>query len=326
MIDSKDISVIVQGGVNEYTKKSLLSIRSCFPEAEIILSTWTGSIIDGLEYDNVIFSEDPGAIVIDDESGTVNNVNRQIVSTKAGVKMATRKYYLKTRTDIFWTNNIFLNYFGIYDIKYKALHFKNRLLICNYYTRNPRVLPIPFHISDWIIFGLAEDVKLFYSDIDCQKTEEMRWFELNKKKNYGFYTNLLTRYVPEQYICMSFLKKYYMINCDCFYDATKENIELTERIIANDFVVLDYKKDMGILFPKYNPNKYFEQFTLISHKYWKQIYNEYNTDKNKIYKIKKILRNILCCYILRARKIIIKLLDQLGIKEKIKKVLRERSV
>lgn len=321
MIESKDISVIVQGAINEYTEKCLLSIKKNFPNAQIILSTWEGSDVVGLNYDDVIFSEDPGAFVIDDVSCTLNNINRQIVSTKAGLTLAKRKYYLKTRTDIIWGDSKFLKYFGAYDKEVKPVHFKNRVLICNYYTRNPRVLPIPFHTSDWIAFGLAEDINLFY-DIDCQAEEEMRWFKTHRKDNFGFYTNLLVKYVPEQYICLNFVKKFYSVNCKCFYDATEENMSLTEEILAKNFVVLDYGCEFGIIFPKYNPNKYFEKSTLICYRYWKELYYEYCLEKKSVFYYLRRVRNKLFSFLFRIRRIVLKILHKLHMKEKLKKILR----
>ena len=60
MIDLKDISVVVQGAITNYTKLCLESIRKYLPGAEIILSTWDDSNIDRLDYDVVIFNKDPG--------------------------------------------------------------------------------------------------------------------------------------------------------------------------------------------------------------------------------------------------------------------------
>lgn len=61
-MDTKDISVIVQGAINKNeTIKCLQSIRHYLPGAEIILSTWEGSNITDLDYDNLILSKDPGA-------------------------------------------------------------------------------------------------------------------------------------------------------------------------------------------------------------------------------------------------------------------------
>ena len=48
MINSKDISVVVQGAIDkENTPKCLESIRKYLPDAEIILSTWEGSEVEG---------------------------------------------------------------------------------------------------------------------------------------------------------------------------------------------------------------------------------------------------------------------------------------
>ena len=65
-MDTKDISVIVQGAINKNeTIKCLQSIRQYLPGAEIILSTWEGSNITDLDYDNLILSKDPGAAIIE---------------------------------------------------------------------------------------------------------------------------------------------------------------------------------------------------------------------------------------------------------------------
>ena len=75
MIDSKEISVIVQGAVDKkITPKTLKSVRKYLPNAEIILSTWEGTDISGLDYDIVLLSKDPGAYIFDWESKKLNNI------------------------------------------------------------------------------------------------------------------------------------------------------------------------------------------------------------------------------------------------------------
>ena len=59
-IDTKDISVVVQGAIDKgYTPLCLKSIIKYLPESEIILSTWEGREVDNLDYDVLILSEDP---------------------------------------------------------------------------------------------------------------------------------------------------------------------------------------------------------------------------------------------------------------------------
>ena len=325
MIKDLDISIVVQGAISEETKKCLQSLRREFPNSQIILSTWNGSNIEGLDYDDVVYSEDPGAIIIDKKSNTKNNINRQLVSTKAGLKYANRKYILKTRTDILWKNSNIKSFFGKYDRVYKPKHLKNRIIVCNYYTRNPRVMPLPFHVSDWITFGNNEDIKLLY-DIENEDFNEMRWFENRERKYKRFYTNLLTRYVPEQYVCINFAKKYYEFDCECFYDISKNNIKITEEILACDFYVLDYEKHLDISFLKYNPNRYYERYTLISNKQWMELLFEYYEKANKYIKLKRKGRNIIVRIFFILRQNILMLLHKLHIKEKVKRVLNKNKI
>lgn len=61
MIPSEDISIIFQGAIHPiWTKIACKSAREHFSKATIILSTWEGSSVDGIEFDSVIFSKDPG--------------------------------------------------------------------------------------------------------------------------------------------------------------------------------------------------------------------------------------------------------------------------
>ena len=145
MILSSDISVIVQGNINKaYTKICLQQIRKILPKAQIILSTWKNSEIEDLEYDVLILNEDPGASVINFKNNTLNNVNRQLLSTKAALRKTNRKFILKTRTDIYYNDFSFLKLYEQYD--YECFNILSHpLLIVNFYTRNPRVLSIPFH-------------------------------------------------------------------------------------------------------------------------------------------------------------------------------------
>jgi hypothetical protein len=61
-INSSELSFVVQGPIyQDITDKVCESIREYFPECEIVLSTWEGSSIEGLKYDKVVFSKDPGS-------------------------------------------------------------------------------------------------------------------------------------------------------------------------------------------------------------------------------------------------------------------------
>ena len=66
MINSNEISVIVQGAIDKTeTPKCLKSIRKYLPDAEIILSTWEGSDLNGLDYDVLVINQLPSAPIIE---------------------------------------------------------------------------------------------------------------------------------------------------------------------------------------------------------------------------------------------------------------------
>ncbi len=93
-VTSKYLSVVVQGKLfrtnNSSTVEVIQSIKKYLPDAEVILSTWKGDDIAPLYYelcDKVIQSDDPG----DKTRGKRPlNVNRQIISSRAGIALASR--------------------------------------------------------------------------------------------------------------------------------------------------------------------------------------------------------------------------------------------
>ena len=81
-------------------------IRKYLPKSKIILSTWDGSNVNGLDYDIVIFNKDPGGSLCSaNDDKILNNVNREIVSTLAGLKVCKTKYVFKIRSDLIIKSN-----------------------------------------------------------------------------------------------------------------------------------------------------------------------------------------------------------------------------
>ena len=120
--------------------------------------------------DELILNKDPGFFYYSKQPGIrENNVNRQIVSTLAGLKVVKTKYVMKLRTDFRLTGSDFLKYFET-QLKFNSDFriFKHKVLACCYFTRNPRDknYPYAYHPADIAFFGLTEDViKLFASSI-----------------------------------------------------------------------------------------------------------------------------------------------------------------
>lgn len=265
IVNTEDISIVVQGPIvnnkdyypNGWTNEALVRLRRFFPGSEIILSTWKGSNTDGLDFDILVLNDDPGYAVTSPKSKLPFNVNRQIVSASSGLKRASRKYAMKMRSDTIFKDNVILSYFGKYTSRTEAWKvFKERVV--TFVARNPRryYMPEPFVISDWLHFGLREDVVSLW-DIPLAPTEFFHWFESHPRpKNFNllYDPSITIRYGPEQYIWTTFLKKFGDISCEHIVDRNPSSIHLNELIVANNLVLLDFDM-MGIEHLKFIGNK-----------------------------------------------------------------------
>lgn len=276
MISSKDVSVVVQGAISkEFTARVLKSIRKYLPRAEIILSTWKGSNVDGLDYDRLVENKDPGAEVLFPQWNQYHNLNRQLVSTKNGIAKATRKYILKTRTDIEMTGNGFLKYFDMFPKRCDELKFlKKRVVICQHYVRRPEILP--FHFSDWVCFGLKNDIKDVWNVPLPKEPEMTKWFYthnlLPQHKDPQYPFNFFRhRYCAEQYIWSEFLRKHMKLNFDNMFDVSFENSRLTDISFANNLIILS-QPQFGINFLKLTPVKEHINYNFDE---WQDLYKRY---------------------------------------------------
>lgn len=247
-IKTSDISVVVQGAIDkENTPKCLKSIRKHLKGATIILSTWEGADVSNLDYDVLIFNKDPGGFKDSFLPTFTNNTLRQLISTQSGLKKVETDYVMKIRSDLILESAEFLKYFNAYpkkDPQYSL--YKNKIIACSFFSKKYLAFdnnfhPVPFHISDWILFGSIDDLNKFY-DIDLPKEPEFsEYFAINKISSKK--VNLLGcshRYAPEQYIAYSAFKKQYpdVIQFEHYMDYDKHNILISEKFVASNFIIL----------------------------------------------------------------------------------------
>jgi len=244
-IDSKDISVIVQGAiVKEHTRLCLKSVRKNLPKAEIILSTWSGSQTSNLEYDVLVLSDDPKGEKHDYTHNNVNNTNRQLVSVQNALKKCSRQFCLKLRSDAFLRSSQFLSYWDKFQARDSSYSiFENKLLNDSVYSREGSGgsgLPTPFHPSDFWYFGLTSDLRKYFLSTQLMSPKELADWSF-KYPNRLPYNTCLWRYSPEQYYLVSYLKNVLKLNFqfDDWSDWSPENINLSQKILYNNFIFLE---------------------------------------------------------------------------------------
>ncbi|WP_307993370.1 WavE lipopolysaccharide synthesis family protein [uncultured Clostridium sp.] len=268
-INTEDISVVVQGAVDkENTPLCLKSIRKYLPGSEIILSTWKGTNIESLDYDKVMLNSDPGGYKDRYVHTFTNNTLRQLVSTKNGLRRATRKYIIKMRSDLILKSNNFLTYFEKFTMRNdEYILFEHRVIISSFFTKkflysNGRVHPVPFHISDWFSFGLAEDIFKLY-DIELPVEPDFSWY-LYENKYEGQKINLFNsshQYAPEQYIGYKAFSKKFNIRFKHYMDYNEENILSSEKLIINNFIILEPNQFKFICGKKNAGTDYYKKWT-----------------------------------------------------------------
>lgn len=281
----QDISVVVQGPVigglhvvpaRQLTQRCLRSIRRHLPHAEIVLSTWRGSDVDGLDYDTLVESDDPGACLQNDSLYVWNNSNRQIVTTNAGLARASGAYVAKIRSDMLMTGSDWLRYFGRFRARNERWRIvEDRILGCTVFARNPncRSSPYPYHPSDWFFFGRKTDLTLLWAIPLQPEPDTSRYFASRPRPFPDCVPSNLMRYTPEQYLWISFLRKHQPLTFEHCHDLAHDALGTSELSIANNLVLLE-PKQLSLRFLKYRiPLHEFP--TLYTHGDWLRLYRKY---------------------------------------------------
>jgi hypothetical protein len=289
---TNELSFVVQGAVEQgvssltgkpITQSCLQSLRRHYPGAEVILSTWTGQLIDGLDFDKLILNEDPGACNVLQPGGSgikLDNTNRQIVSSRSGLRAATRKYAAKVRSDMIFSGNEWMSHCDRYPARGSEWRiFRERVITCSMWARDPKCpySDQPLHPPDWIHIGLREDIQLLW-DIDLQpEPESSQWFLNRKVKLPPPIGDDIRRFSPEQYLWRTLLKKFGEVHFEERGDNSAENIWLTEVSFANNLIILDLPQ-FPFMVEKYRyvPSPQYRYYQFITHKEWKRLYYQYS--------------------------------------------------
>jgi glycosyltransferase involved in cell wall biosynthesis len=273
-----EVSFVVQGPIERdgpaWTDRACAAIRAQFPGAEIVVSSWRGASSAGLDCDEVVLSEDPGPV----GSARFNtNVNRQIVSTVAGLRAASRPLVVKLRSDVVFHDAALLDHWGRWEERCDALRlFERRVLVPNVFTRRPGYLaPLPFHPSDWSCMGTRADLQRLF-DIPLQSDAGA----LGGPPAPGIaalwsadLSGLAA--TPEQYLWTSALRRVAPdLRIEHVWDLTRESLEATEISFANNLAILDIYAQYGASNPKYAyANRRPGDRTLYEHAQWRELYD-----------------------------------------------------
>jgi WavE lipopolysaccharide synthesis len=283
-----DVSVVVQGPVvgsadaplaDRKTRLALDSVRRVLPEAEIVLSTWKGASVADLPFDTLVTSEDPGSL--QGGVGIVYNVNRQIVSTREGLRRASRPHALKLRSDCQLLHDGFRRYFGRFPDRARChRYFQDRIVGCELFFRNPAGdhAAYLFHIGDTAMFGRRDDMLALWDVEFAPEHEVVGWtsrIPASRLPHFGGGHVFTFRYVEEQHIWLAFLRKQgARFELQFPGDFTVELAKESELTIMNNFVIAG-AEDFGVHLPTKLFSESRSPSAVYSHDDWRTLYAIY---------------------------------------------------
>jgi len=295
---TSDITVIFQGAVKPYVgvdrdsfRANVRQTRRALPNADIIVSTWKGAELPrGLLADAVIESDDPGGLPgIKYDSPKGNNVNRQIVSTLAGLRSVRTPYVVKLRTDSS------LEHAGFLDFA-KALYQRDgtdrRIVGSSFFTLDPTIFErLPFHLSDWFQFGRTERL-LEYWDAPPVTETDASWYdrERHAKGSTFFEQNFRARFAVEQHLCMHFAARHGYVVPAFLNDPDPEVHVSFERFIARETLILD-PWQIGLRMQKYDwvGASLFQKINTLMHLDWLAISGSSPLDDSSVEGIRRLI-------------------------------------
>ena len=139
-----DLGILLQGTVNNWTKKIVDEYQQNFPDSHILLSTWNTENIEGISCD-VIKLEPPN---------DPSHINHQILGVREGLKKINSEIIMKCRTDQFIHNK------EIFQI-FNSGCSKNQIMISNF----PTFTNVEYWASDLCQIGYRETLLDFWRSI-----------------------------------------------------------------------------------------------------------------------------------------------------------------
>jgi hypothetical protein len=289
-IQSASISVIVQGPVTglssqpyleQFTKRSLESVRKFLPDAELILSTWEGAEVGGLPYDVLLLNKDPGATRFSEKSTACNNINRQIVSTKYGLALATRPFVLKMRSDTILCGTNFLKYFGRFSARSSRSVLTQKVIASTRFSYIPNYrMPLSCYFpSDWFHFGLKGDVHDIWEIPLAPEPLTTQWISDPPLPCHRDGPRL--RYANEQYIWISFLRKHSSFKFDSMWDQCLDAINDSATSIASNLVLISPEQAQIRSLKYADVWNFFKhcQAGCYTHSLWRELYEKHCENK-----------------------------------------------
>lgn len=253
-----DLTIVMQGAVGAGTAsrnaliENVMATRRAMPGVKVILSTWRGSDPQAdWPVDLIVESHDPGQLpnFKYNSPRVMNNVNRQIVSSYAGLEAVKTRYALKMRADCCFTSAGFLE--GL--AQDSNTPSKSRIVVPHLFSVDPRVFEqMPFHFSDWFQFGETEKIQQLWRTPLMTHGDAIYYdSHVHAPWSSRFDRRYRARFAAEQHVWMHYAKDAGYLCPDFLNDVSDSILESHDQFVAREIEIVDVTRS-GLLFPRYD--------------------------------------------------------------------------
>jgi hypothetical protein len=283
---TSDLTLVFQGAFRPYVTRdgehalrNLRRTRQALPGACVILSTWEDAEVPrDLPVDVVVRSADPGPLApLKLHDGKVNNVNRQLVSTLAGMAAVSTPYAAKLRTDCWLEHAGFLDFHAEQRGRDGGRE-RERILACSFFTLDPTVFErLPFHLSDWFQFGPIDALRRYWSAPPMDQGDG-RHHELHPHAPGATYfeRQFRARFAVEQHYCRHYAQGLGYGVPAYLNDANETVLAEFRRFLASEVMLLD-PWQIGLVCPRYGwvGGSLFQSMANLMHLDWLALNPDY---------------------------------------------------
>jgi hypothetical protein len=280
-IENAQITIVLQGGldIGWDVRYSARHLREVLPGVKIILATQKSAAktFEGqADFDDVVLTDDPGALPAVKTAGGPHNVNRQLLSAKAGLAAVTTPYAIKMRTDAYLTSGRAAELWSRWGEAARGDRAVGvgRILIVNLFSLNPRFDErLAYHLSDWFQFGRIEDLRAFWAGPEMDFGTNV-WYESRPyaERSLPREREFRSRYATEQWLTLGYLYGKGPYPIAYHNDISPEILREFEENLADNFIVV-HPSDIGLEMPKHKYVYGSRYFNTICYSFddWKRV-------------------------------------------------------
>lgn len=244
----KKVSIIFQGPVNNFTQAALESARSFYPKDQIVLSTWEDEDVKNLRThaDSLVLSSTDA---IKGRNNHQNFAKKQHTSL-AGLSAAENEHVVIVRTDIAFTSDTLRG--NVLDCSLDGVvHsdlriFRSKIRHPNWYCFADKK---PLYFTEAAHAGLAEDLVKYLSCGFIPDVSSKHSYIFLQDKPYKINgwdcgnENTLPCLFASKHL------NYKFGSSESF--ASKEEKDMSDKILFENFILLDGDKEFGVRFLKH---------------------------------------------------------------------------